>query len=358
MKPKTTARWIWMAASIAAALICTGCQQQPLEPEKIPSSSAAISSSSLPSDSSSSGEDSSVVSSSEDTASSSTPSSSVSSGSGEDLLIDPPAGTTEQQQSWWKSFLDSAPADSPGCDIFLYDNRRRISVSCNGDFFAREEGHNTLDLLRDSAEEFSETALGEKLDFPSFFEIVQGSGNKYTGELYEYGISLKVAEPGEEAGEPVFLSIDLQDYETLLTRMEQQLSDFSHQNAYSSWLTLMRQSKCRSISGDLSSGMQLVLDEQSRERYNIFWYVQHTIAVLPESVRSVSPDTELENAKTIWIDFINDVQYRIQTDGESLLVASSDMTFALLYTLDTENYTLENIFDADGWNYNENPITG
>lgn len=70
------------------------------------------------------------------------------------------------------------------------------------------------------------------------------------------------------------------------------------------------------------------------------------------------PDTELENAKTVRIDFINDVQYRIQTDGESLLVASSDMTFALLYTLDTENYTLENIFDADGWNYNENPITG
>jgi len=254
---------------------------------------------------------------------------------------------------WWQELIEGELSALSQAQVKIYDNSRRISVTAGQDFFSREQLATDLSLIADTAKKTSETSLGDARDDIAFFEILTEEDIKYTGYLFENGVALTRSIPGQTTTEPIYLSIEAEDYTLLLERMEEALSDST---AHPSWLALMRLSRCVSITGTRSTEEAVVLERTSAKCTELFRQLQ-TIPVKTNSAKIVTPDATLSGGRTVLITFENEIRYQVQTDGTSLIVASSDMGSALKYTLASDGKALYQAFLADDWVSADNPMT-
>ena len=254
---------------------------------------------------------------------------------------------------WWQELIEGDLSALPQAQLKLYDNTRRISVTVGQELFSRDGLTTDLSLISDSARKSSETSLGDTLDEIAFFEILTSEDIKFTGYLFENGIALTRSIPGQETTDPIYLLLSDEDYVLILERMQKALSGST---AYPSWLALMRLSRCESITGHTSAEEARTLAKDDAKCTELFKMLQ-TVSIKTNSVKVVPPDTRLTNGRTLQIGFDNDIQYRIQTDGTSLIVASSDMGTALRYTLASGGKALYQAFLADDWVPADNPMT-
>ena len=262
-----------------------------------------------------------------------------------------------KEPEWWEEFLDSDLGEVL-TEMRYYDSTRKISVGANDFEFSKQTNSDDLGLIRDTAEPVTLKELGAPLTGISSFEVLIAFDTKYTGKFYENGIALTKSEPKQEAGEPVYLSIGEEDYQELLSRCADNFASEGF-GKYPSWLSIMRLYKLDSIVGTCDNGETIILDSESGERYNVWRFLRDSIRVEPDSVKTVTVDSKLSNCETILVNFINGIQYQIQINKTSILIASSDMSYALKYTLEgsrRERYMEE--LDADNWDYYENPVTG
>ncbi len=349
---------------IGLAVLAGGCSQA-----NTSASSASTESSSAMISSATSSVASESMASSEGTASSESIASSVSSESApvsvssqssESVVSSAPVASEssvpQEAPAWWETFLDSDLGEVL-TEMRYYDSSRKISVGANYFEFSKQTDSGDLGLIRDTAEPVTLEELGAPLTGISSFEVLIAFDTKYTGKFYENGIALTKSEPKQEAGEPVYLSIGEEDYQELLSRCAENFASEGF-GKHPSWLTIMRLYKLDSIVGTCDNGETVILDSESGERYNVWRFLRDSIRVEPDSVKTVTVDSKLSNCETILVNFINGIQYQIQINKTSILIASSDMSYALKYTLEgNPEYYLREL-DADNWDYYENPVTG
>ena len=293
------------------------------------------------------------ASSSEPASSSSVPAPTPQSSS-QPVGIDPEFTVSEaiRPTPWWQDLIEGDLTSLPDVQVKLYDNSRRISVTAGQDLFSRD-GLTDLSLIADSARKSSETSLGETFDGIAFFELLTAEDTKFTGYLFEDGIALTRSIPGQDTTDPIYLALDAEDYAIILDRMENAFSEYS---LYPSWLALMRLARCTGITGNLSTGESLILPPEEVKCTELFRMLQ-VVPIKADSAKIVSPDAVLTNGREIRIDFDTEIQYRIQTDGTSLIVSSSDMSTTLKYTIASGGKELYQAFLADDWVTIDNPMT-
>ena len=269
--------------------------------------------------------------------------------------IDPEFTVSEaiRPTPWWQELIEGDLSTLEEAQVKLYNNAQRISVTAGQELFSEDGTASDLRLIAESARKTYETALGDTLEEYAFFEILTAEDIKFTGYLFEQGIALTRSIPGQDTTDPIYLSMDPDDYALLLDRMQNAFSDYPH---YPSWLALMRLSRCESITGYRSTEEALTLEQDSPKCTELFKLLQ-TVPIKPGSVKVVSPDTRLTGSRTLLITFDNGIQYRIQTNGKNLIVASSDMSTALQYTLASGGAQLYRTFLADDWMPADNPMT-
>lgn len=342
------------ALLISLAVLAAGCSQAVSSSAAVSAESSSFISSVSSSESVSSSSSTASVSSESAPVSVSSQSSSESAVSSESVASE--NNVPPKEPEWWEEFLDSDLGEVL-TEMRYYDSTRKISVGANDFEFSKQTNSDDLGLIRDTAEPVTLEELGAPLTGISSFEVLIAFDTKYTGKFYENGIALTKSEPKQEAGEPVYLSIGEEDYQELLSRCADNFASEGF-GKYPSWLSIMRLYKLDSIVGTCDNGETIILDIESGERYNVWRFLRDSICVEPDSVKTVTVDSKLSNCETILVNFINGIQYQIQINKTSILIASSDMSYALKYTLEgNPEYYLREL-DADNWDYYENPVTG
>lgn len=232
---------------------------------------------------------------------------------------------------WWqKAFqLDPQKQQINSAKLYRYSDQVNVSV-----MFSLGENDSFTYLNALSPVEADD--VGRPLRDLSVLEIVLESDVKYTYQLYERGVVVSKLSPGpggkqlnEDYGKQKRLAVDEKAYQTLLSCLRTRMEEGRWA---SSWLSLMRQTNAERIFVTSSDGNQV--KEYNREDLNKFLQIFSDIqglSIEPNTCCRVSPDTKLKSAAHVQIDFYNGIHYDIWHNETNILVASSDMDYALLY---------------------------
>lgn len=262
---------------------------------------------------------------------------------------------TTCQPVWWKEAfqLDAEKMGRSGKDIdsaTLY--RYSDQISCLASYAlgpkSEEPGYDFSYLSALLPTESDD--IGKPLTDLSMLEIVLDSDIKYTYRFYERGVEVSKLRPGPggkklsgEYGENKRLAVDLQAYQTLLSSLRSCIKDkFCYG---SSWLDIMRQSNVERMVITSSDEKQTTkYDRESLKQFlQVFSTIQR-IHVEPRTCRKVLPNTKLDMAAHVQINFYNDICYDIWHDGKTLLITSSDMDYAIKYKTH-QDYILDELDD-------------
>lgn len=248
------------------------------------------------------------------------------------------------QTAWWKEAFelnDGIKETIQSAQLYRYSDQVSVQVlsSLGPD---RPDGsfrdYSYLDALAPSESD----EIGSPLSDLSMLEIVLDSDIKYTYRFYERGVVVSKLPPGKggeavpaQYGENKRLAVNLKAYQTLLsslrTRMERGLWD-------SSWLRVMRQTNAERVVVTSSDRKQTT--EYNREcvdQFSQVFSIVQRLGVEPKTCRRVLPNSKLNKAAHIQIDFYNGIRYDIWHNGQTLLVVSSDMDYAIQYKADADS---------------------
>ncbi|MEM1483738.1 hypothetical protein V6615_02545 [Oscillospiraceae bacterium PP1C4] len=252
--------------------------------------------------------------------------------------------------TWWEvafcfDTLNGVEEIVESVKLHRYSDQVSITVA---DSLAHSENPYDFSYL-DALSPVQSDDIGELLPDLSMLEILETNDTKYTYRLYERGLEISKLLPGEggdqskaEHGENMRFSVDPAAYETMLTSLRARMEDGSW---VPTWLAVMRQSNAERIAITSSDGKHKTsYDREDGWKYDLAFSSMQRIQVDPKTTKRIAVDKTLKNAAHVQIEFFNGIRYNIWHDGKAVIVASSDMDYALEYHTDSA-YELEELND-------------
>lgn len=184
--------------------------------------------------------------------------------------------------------------------------------------------------------------IGERLsDFDALILELQDD-TKYTYTFYTQGLEVTKSPPAADPGEPVRYRVDPEAYAELIelewVRMDEGIW-------FPSWLRVIRESRVTGITFRSADGENEAVYLPDNPQFS--WALSGLgISVRPGSVERVGKESRLKGAAQIDIDFATGIHYRVEVNETALLIAASDMDYALRYPIrhgDTTLWELDDI---------------
>lgn len=176
-------------------------------------------------------------------------------------------------------------------------------------------------------------APGARLEDLDALMALDGDDTKYIFDLYENGVSLSVAAPGEQAESAVFYTVDRQAYDGLIEKLrEKKSAGREYRSLKPIWLHTIRKSSVQSLRVVPSDGSPAGTYLPGDDRFILGYNDLQNLTVASTGTR-VGPATLLPDAAKIEMSFVTGVRYTIQINDRAAVIASSDMDYALRYDL-------------------------
>ncbi len=259
----------------------------------------------------------------------------------------------EETTAWWYEGLKldrfikpSSSCNDPIPKLYAYSDSERLSYNNFGNLFSEnEDDYFDMSLILKSAAEAED--IGNRIKSDNFLELFDLEDNKYRISFYEKGLHLKYSPKGGDFSKEVKLSLNKDDYDTILNRFDKLLEQSrGYKNASPSWLSMMKSSRIESISFTSK-------DQSASKSYNVSNDIMNSISLPVHNAREVD-SRSLENAAVLNIKFNNGLVYNIYNDGNQLLIHASDIDRAILYDIQNKG---SNIYEELA-NGRVNPTTG
>ena len=259
----------------------------------------------------------------------------------------------EEKKDWWyeglktdKFILPSSSCGDPIPKLYAYIDSAKLSYNNFVNLFSKNENdYFDMSLILESAEEAED--IGQRIKPDNFLELFDLEDNKYRISFYEKGLHLKYSPKGGDFSKEVKLSLDENDYNTILERFDKLLEESAgYKSSRASWISMIKKSRIENITFTSKDG-------SASKSYPVNNDILSDISPLVENGRETDL-RKLDNAASVNIKFNNDLVYNIYNDGNQLLIHAGDIDRALIYDLKNKG---SNIYEelAHG---RFNPTTG